>query len=795
MTRPIAALLLFVLSVPAAAQGPVTGPTTTPGSGRPAAPRSAAPLRLAPDRLPVPQDTPDSQAFLDRVAAAGPKLAETDARVEALLKQMTLEEKIGQMTNLVIDTVSTGRGADLRVDPAKLERAVVTYGVGSLQNVNPGAFPVAQWHEIIGKIQEAARRTRLKIPVLYGIDSIHGANYISEGTLFPQGTGMAATWNPELALRTAEITAAETRAAGIPWNFSPLLDVGRQALWPRLYETYGEDTYVTTVMGLGMVRGYEGTNVAARDRVASCLKHYVGYSVPVSGRDRTPALIPETTLREIFLPPFRAAVAAGAHTVMVNSGEVNGVPVHASRYLLTDVLRGELGFKGLVVSDYEDVKKLVSFHRVAADEKEATRMAVMAGIDVSMVPQDFSFVDHMLALVREGSIPESRVDEAVRHVLKLKFDLGLFESATPPASLRSEVGRRESREVALQAARESITLLKNVGGALPLAKGRKVFVTGPTAHSLLPLNNGWTFTWQGTDPSTYPTDRMTILEAIRAVAGAENVTYVPGTELERSIDVPEAAIAASAASVAVVCLGEGAYAETPGSVDDLTLPAPQLDLVTAIAATGIPVVIVLTEGRPRVITRVADSAAAILMAYNPGLEGAQAIAEVLFGDVNPSGKLPFTYPRYANALMTYDHKPYEVEGDGGRPARHAPLFAFGHGMSYTTFAYSDLKVGRKTIAAGERVPVSVTVTNTGTRPGKEAVLLFVRDMVATMTPPVKRLRRFAKVSLAPGEKRTLTFTLGPEDLSFVGPDGKWTLEPGVFTVTVGDLGDTFTVSR
>jgi beta-glucosidase len=794
MTKPIATLLLFALSVPAAAQGPVTGPSATPGTGRPAAPRRAAPLPLAPDRWPVAQDTPDSQAFLDRVSA-GPKLAETDPRVEALLKRMTLEEKIGQMTNLVINTISTGQGAGLRVDPAKLESVVVTRGLGSLQNVNPGAFPVAQWQEIIGKVQEAARRTRLKIPVLYGIDSIHGANYVSEGTLFPQGTGMAATWNPELALRTAEITAAETRAAGLPWNFSPLLDVGRQALWPRLYETYGEDTYVTTVMGLAMVRGYEGSNVAAQDRVASCLKHYIGYSVPVSGRDRTPALIPETTLREIFLPPFRAAVDAGAHTVMVNSGEVNGVPVHASRYLLTDVLRGELGFKGLIVSDYEDVKKLVSFHRVAADEKEATRMAVMAGVDVSMVPYDFSFADHLLALVREGSVPESRVDEAVRRVLKLKLDLGLFENPAPAAALRSAVGRTESREVALQAARESLTLLKNEKGALPLAKGRKVFVTGPTADSLLPLNNGWTFTWQGTDASAYPTDRLTLVEAIRAVAGAGNVTYAPGTELERAIDIPAAASAADAADVAVVCLGEGAYAETPGSVDDLALPAPQLALVEAIAATGTPVVLVLTEGRPRVITRVADRAAAILMAYNPGLEGAQAIAEVLFGDVNPSGKLPFTYPRHTNALLTYDHKPYEVEGDGGQPARNAPLYAFGHGLSYTTFAYGDLKVGRKTVAAGERVPVSVTVTNTGTRPGKEAVLLFVRDMVATMTPPVKRLRRFAKISLAPGQSRTLTFTLGPEDLSFVGPDGKWVLEPGAFTVTVGDLGDTFTVTR
>src|SRR5215471_7484994 len=493
---------------------------------------------------PVTADVADSQAFLESNSTVKFPPNSWNSKLDALLKQMTLEEKVGQMTQLEIGMVCSGRDQALQPDPAKLEKAVVKYGVGSILNVKDEALPVDKWHEIIRQIQTAAQKTRLKIPVIYGIDTIHGVNYTQGSTLFPQEIGMAATWNPELMKRAAEIAAMETRASGIPWSFSPVLDIGRQPLWPRFYETFGEDPYLAKVMGVATVRGYEGSNIAAKDKVASCLKHYVGYSFPLSGKDRSPAWIPEIYLREYFLPTFQAAIAAGAHTIMVNSGEVNGEPVHVSRYILTDLLRGELGFRGMVVSDWEDIKKLVSQHAVAATEKDATRMAVMAGIDMSMVPSDYSFSDNLIALVKEGTVPEARIDEAVRRILRLKFELGLFESPMPDASLKANLGRPESRAISLQAAQESITLLKNSNNLLPLAKGRKIFVTGPTADSQISLNNGWTYTWQGTKADLYPKNRPTILGAIEEKIGKQNVSYVPGASIEKEINLAEAAATA-----------------------------------------------------------------------------------------------------------------------------------------------------------------------------------------------------------------------------------------------------------
>jgi len=738
-------------------------------------------------------DTADSQIFLDANIKSGRPLPDRIPQVESLLAQMTLEEKVGQMTQLEIGMVATGKGQSLKIDPAKLQKAVVQYGVGSILNVSDEALPVEKWHEIIGQIQQAAQKTRLRIPVIYGIDTIHGANYVLEATLFPQEIGMAATWNPELMKRGSEIAALETRAAGIPWNFSPVLDLGRQPLWSRLFETFGEDPYLTRVMGVAAVRGYEGDNVAAKDRVASCMKHYMGYSFPLSGRDRSPAWIPEIYLREYFLPPFQSAVAAGARTVMVNSGEVNGVPVHASSHILDDILRKELGFKGLVVSDWEDIKKMVSQHRVAATEKEATRISVLAGVDMSMVPMDYSFSDNVIALAKEGAIPMSRIDEAVRRVLNLKFELGLFDSPMPDASQKSKVGSAEFRQASLDAARESITLLKNTGNILPLAKGRKVLVTGPTADNLMSLNNGWTYTWQGTKPELFPKDRLTILKAIEAKAGKENVKYVPGSALDKEVNIAEAASAARNADVVVVCLGEGAYCETPGNIEDLSLPDPQLKLAAAIAATGKPVVLVLAEGRPRLISRIADQMGAILMAYNPGLEGGQAVADIMFGDVNPSGKLPFTYPRNPHALIPYDHKAWELDSTGFGNAPVRPQFEFGFGLSYTTFEYSNLRVEPASIDASGQINVSVTVKNTGQRAGKEVAQIYVRDLVASITPPGKRLKRFAKISLAPGESRTLKFTLTTDDLSFIGANNKRIVEPGEFEVMVGSLTQKFTL--
>jgi beta-glucosidase len=741
----------------------------------------------------VADEVLDSQSFFNSAVNARSKSPDYTAKVEALLRQMTLEEKVGQMTQLEIGMICDGSDQKLRINPAKLEKAVVKYGAGSILNVSGEALTIDKWHEIIGQIQEAAKKTRLKIPVIYGIDSVHGVNYTQGATLFPQEIGMAATWNPELMKTAAEITAMETRASGIPWNFSPVLDLGKNPLWPRLYETFGEDPYLAKVMGVAMVRGYEGKNIAAKDRVAACLKHYLGYSFPLTGRDRTPAWIPEIYLREYFMPTFQAAVAAGAHTVMVNSGEINGVPVHASRYLLTDVLRTELGFRGLVVSDWEDIRKMVSQHGVAANEKEATRLAIMAGIDMSMVPSSYSFSDLLMALVKEGAVPVMRINEAVRRILTLKYELGLFDAPMPDASLKANFGTAKSRAVSLQAARESLVLLKNSNNLLPLAKGRKVLVTGPAANSLLSLNNGWTYTWQGTKEELYPKDRATILNAIRDKVGAENVEYVQGATLDKEVNLNEAVRAARNAEVAIVCLGEGAYAETPGNIDDLTLNEAQLRLAEAIIAAGKPVVLVLAEARPRIISRIADGVGATLLALNPGNEGGQAVADVLFGDYNPCGKLPITYPRQANALMNYDHKYWEAGDTPFGYTAFKPQFAFGTGLSYTSFAYSNLKLDKTKVARNGNVTVTVTVTNTGQRAGKEAVIVYVRDVVASITPPGKRVRRFAKIALAPGQSRTLSFTLTPADLSFIGSNLKPVVEPGDFEVMVGNLKDKFTL--
>src|SRR6267154_1094775 len=750
------------------------------------------------ERGPVRTDIDDSDLFFQNaIRTAGPE-RDNSQKIEALLKRMTLEEKVGQMTQLAIGMISNGRDQSIQIDPAKLDKAVVGYGVGSILNVSEQALTADRWHEIINQIQDSAtKKTRLGIPMIYGIDSIHGANYVQGSTLFPQEIGMAATWNPELMKRGSEIAAMETRAAGIPWSFSPVLDIGRQPLWPRFYETFGEDPYLDKVMGVAFVRGMEGNDISSPDHIATSLKHYVGYSFPLNGRDRPPAWIPENYLREYFLPAFDAAVKAGARTVMVNSAEINGVPGHINHHILTDILRDELGFKGFVVSDWEDIKKLVTVWHVAATEKEATRMAVMAGIDMSMVPLDYSFADYLIALVKEGAVPQTRIDEAVRRILKVKFELGLFENSMPNAALKSKIGLPESRQASLQAARESMTLLKNANNLLPLEKDRKVLVTGPTADSLLSLNNGWSYVWQGSEESLYPKDRLTIRRAIEAKAGAANVNYVPGTKIvrpagttsnntptimEAEVDIPAAVKAAAAADVVVLCLGEGSYTETPGDIPDLNIGEPQRKLAEAIEATGKPVILVLAEGRPRIVNGIADHANAVLMAYNPGNEGGQAVADVLFGDFNPCGKLPFTYPRFANGLMTYDHKAFETESFDNAGIRSQ--FEFGEGLSYTTFRYKDLGVDRKQIAATDQLSVSITVTNSGSRAGKEIVQLYLSDLVASLSPAGKRLKRFAKIYLEPGQSRTLRFKLRQDDLSFIGADNKPLIEPGEFEVMV-----------
>lgn len=729
-----------------------------------------------------------SAEYLARASrpAAPADAARIDALVEALLARMTLEEKVGQMVQVDIGVVSSGNGQQLRIDPLRLRGALHAYGTGSILNVAGSAFDVDQWRTVIGEIQAEAGRTRLGIPVLYGIDAVHGANYTLGATLFPQNLGMAATWNPELMEAAAALTAREVRASGIPWNFSPVLDVGRQPLWPRFYETFGEDSYLASVMGVAAVRGYEGTDVGRPDRVAATLKHFIGYSGPRSGRDRTPAAIGTRELREVYLPPFAAAVRAGAHAVMVSSGEIDGMPTHADALLLTTLLRQELGFRGVVVSDWEDVRKLVTVHRVAADEKEATRMAVLAGIDVSMVPNDFAFHPLLVELVREGSIPESRIDESVRRILRLKYELGLFDDPLPPPPAGG-VGSEEARRLALRAARESITLLRNRDDVLPLRRDLRVLVTGPTAASLEALNNGWSYTWQGrADP--YPAPRPTIVDAIRGKAA--EVVYVPGATLDAEVNLGAVREAAARADVVVVAVGEGAYAETPGNIEDLWLPEAQRRLVAAAVASGTPVVLVLVQGRPRILGDI-GGVHAVLMAYNPGNEGGSAVADVLFGDVNPGGRLPFTYPSAPNHLVTYDHVHAERQDASYGFEGFRPLFQFGDGLGYTRFAYEEPELSTRALAYGDSLAVSVTLRNVGALAGDEVVQLYLAQRVASLTPPTRRLKRFARVPLVPGEARTLRFHLTAGDLSHVGRDGRPVLQPGEFVVTVGGRAKTF----
>ncbi|MBW8768336.1 MAG: glycoside hydrolase family 3 C-terminal domain-containing protein [Gemmatimonadetes bacterium] len=749
-------------------------------------------------------------------ASAGQAAADPiGRRVETLLRQMSVEEKVGQMTQIALQSVSSRAGTPtvaVQIDSAKLDYAINQRHIGALLNVYNVAMSPEEWRDATAMIDRFARRAHLKIPVIYGIDAVHGQIYQTRSTIFPQNIAMAATFDRQLMRRASEITAYETRASGIPWNFSPVLDLGRQPLWPRYYETFGEDPYVASQMGVEAVLGYQrdpwpglepllGAGGAKPKMygpvfVAASAKHYLGYSMPLSGKDRTTAWIPERELRELFLPSFRAAINAGIRTVMVNSSDINGIPVHADPKILTDLLRKELGFTGVVDSDWEDIIRLYRIHNIAKTNKEAVREAVMAGIDMSMVPNSWSFTDDLLALVKEGAVPMSRIDEAVRRILRMKLELGAFENDVADPAMMANIGAPAFQAVSREAAAAAVTLLKNDRNLLPLAKSAKVFVTGPTADYLPSIYGGWSFTWQGTEQAMYPKDKKTLLAAVRAQVGDANVKYVPGSKINDSLDVAAAVQAAEGSDVAIVALGEDAYAETPGNIDDLTLPQPQLRLARAIEATGVPVVLVLYHGRPRIVRDAVDGARAIVTGYETGPFGGEAVAAVLFGDVNPSGRLPFSWPRYTGAILNaYDRaRPADVGGTDSTNRGYNPEWEFGHGLSYTTFAYSDLTVASQRVAPGDSVRVSVTVTNTGKRAGKEPVLLYVRDLVASVNPPMRRLRRFDKVSLEPGQSRTVSFAVAARELSFVGRDNKLVLEPGAFDAIVGPLTARFEVT-
>ncbi len=739
-----------------------------------------------------------------QVAPAIPADPVIEQNIQNWLKKMTLEEKIGQMCEITVDVVTDFPGSKdgFKLSEAMLDTVIGKYKVGSILNV---PLSVAQkkevWAAAIKQIQDKSMK-EIGIPCIYGVDQIHGTTYTLDGTLFPQGINMGAAFNRELTRRGAEISAYETKAGCIPWTYAPVVDLGRDPRWPRMWENYGEDCYVNAEMGVAAIQGFQGTdpNHIGPNHVAACVKHYMGYGVPVSGKDRTPSAIPRTDLREKHFAPFLAAIKAGALSLMVNSAVDNGMPFHANKELLTDWLKRDLNWDGMIVTDWADINNLCVRDHIAATKKEAIKIAINAGIDMSMVPYEVSFCDYLKELVEEGEVPMSRIDDAVARVLRLKYRLGLFEKPDWDIKAYDKFGSAEFAADALQAAEESEVLLKNEGNILPLAKGKKILLAGPNANSMRCLNGGWSYSWQGHRADDCAQAYNTIYEALCNKYGKENIIYEPGVTYapykndnwweENAPEIEKSVAAAAPADVIIACVGENSYCETPGNMNDLTMSTNQRNLVKALAATGKPVVLVLNQGRPRIINDIEPLAKAVVNVMLPGNYGGDALANLLAGDANFSAKMPFTYPKYINSLATYDYKPCENIGQmGGNYNYDAVMdvqWPFGFGLSYTTYNYSNLKVDKSQFTADDELVFTVDVTNTGKVAGKESVLLFSKDMVASSTPDNIRLRNFEKIELQPGETQTVTLKLKGSDLAFVGYDGKWRLEQGDFKVKCGD---------
>ncbi|HEY2721875.1 MAG TPA: glycoside hydrolase family 3 N-terminal domain-containing protein [Chitinophagaceae bacterium] len=736
-----------------------------------------------------------------RAQISAPLNPAVEAKVTQLIKQMTLEEKVGQMAQVSVESLGSSQGQVFSFSD-KLKDAVVNYKIGSILNT-PGPLQSAQdWNRILTEIQAAAKETNLKIPVLYGLDDIHGVSYVAGTTLFPQEIGQAATWNRELVYNAAVITAYEARASGVPWTFSPTLDLGTNPQWPRIWEDYGEDPYLSAELGVQFVKGAQEP-LGSKEKLVVSLKHYMDYSDPKSGQDRTDSWIPENYLREYHLPPYAAAVKAGARTVMVNSALINGIPTHVNKHILTDILKGELHFTGFIVSDWQDIENVYRRDKITKSIKEAIMLAINAGIDMSMIPYDYKeFCTDLIALVKEGKVSQQRIDDAVRRILRVKYELDLFN--TPNTYLKDypKFGSPDFQKTAYNTAAESITLLKNTNNLLPLSKTMKILVTGPNANSMRSLNGGWTYTWQGDRTNEYGQRYNTILEAVTNKFGKENVSYVPGVAYNEKgkyyedmiVNIDSAVQAAANVDDILLCIGENSYTETPGNLVDLTMSDNQLALANALIKTGKPVIFILNEGRPRIISKIEPGASAILDVYLPGNYGADALASILTGEVNPSGKLPITYPRYTNALIPYIHKP--SEGDSNpQGGMFRPQYPFGFGLSYTSFAYSNLAIDKNTFDPNETATISVTVTNTGSHEGKEIVQLFISDLVASFTPDVKRLRGFEKVLLKVGESKTVSFKIPMKQLAYVGPDNKLHLEEGEFKIQVANQTATLNISK
>lgn len=732
------------------------------------------------------------------VIKSDPKI---EAQVEQTLKKLTLEEKIGQMMELVTDLFGANdKNGVFYIDEHKTDSILSRYKIGSILNAPNTCAPTAkQWEKYIAQIQKISMK-RIGIPCVFGLDQNHGSTYTQGGTLFPQNINVAATFNREIARRSAEATAYETRAVSIPWTYSPTVDLGRDARWPRIWENFGEDCYLSSEMGKAMVYGFQGEDPNNIDQyhIATSMKHFMGYGVPWTGKDRTPAYISPADLREKHFAPFLAGLQAGALTVMVNSASVNGMPMHANKDILTGWLKEETGWDGVLITDWADINNLYTREMVAKDKKDALRIAINAGIDMIMEPYSCDACGYLVELVKEGKIPMSRIDDACRRVLRMKYRLDLFKNPTQKLKNYPKFGGEEFAKLALEGATESMVLLKNEGNILPLQHGKKILLTGPNANQMRCLDGGWSYTWQGHRADEFAGKYNTIYEAFCNEYGKENVILNQGVTYnekgkyweENEPQIQGAVAAAKDADVIVACIGENSYTETPGNLTDLWLSENQRNLVKALAQTGKPVILVLNEGRPRLIADIEPLAQGIVNILIPGNMGGDALANLVSGKSNFSGKMPYTYPKEINSLANYDFKKSEevgtMEGAYDYNAKITQQWGFGYGLSYTSYKYSNLKVSQSDFRHGDIIKVSVDVKNTGKVAGKESVLLFSSDLIASMVPDGRRLRAFDKVELQPGETKTMIFELKADDLAFVGWNGKWRLEEGDFKLMIAD---------
>lgn len=727
--------------------------------------------------------------------------AKIEAKVDQTLKKLTLEEKVGQMMEIVIDLLGgNDKNGVFYIDEHKADSIFSHYKVGSILNAPNTCAPTAQqWEKYMAQIQKLSMK-RMGVPCIFGLDQNHGSTYTQGGTLFPQNINVAATFNREIARRSAEATAYETRAASVPWTYSPTVDLGRDARWPRIWENFGEDCYLSSEMGKAMVYGFQGEDPNHIDQyhIATSMKHFMGYGVPWTGKDRTPAYISPADLREKHFAPFLAGIKAGALSVMVNSASVNGMPMHANKEILTHWLKEQTGWDGVLITDWADVNNLYTREMVAKDKKDALRIAINAGIDMVMEPYSCDACGYIIELVNEGKIPMSRIDDACRRVLRMKYRLGLFEHPTQKLKNYPLFGGEQFAQLALEGATESMVLLKNNNNILPLQKGKKILLTGPNANQMRCLDGGWSYTWQGNRTDEFAGKYNTIYEALCNEYGKENIVLNQGVTYneagkyweENEPQIAAAVEAAKNVDVVVACIGENSYTETPGNLTDLWLSENQRNLVKALATTGKPIILVLNEGRPRLIADIEPLAQGVVDILIPGNYGGDALAQLLSGKANFSGKMPYTYPKEINSLANYDFKKSEevgtMTGAYDYNAKITQQWGFGQGLSYTTYQYSNLKVDKATFAHDDVIRVSVEVKNTGKVAGKESVLLFSSDLMASMVPDGRRLRAFDKVALQPGESKTVTFDLKANDLAFVGWDGKWILEEGDFKLMVAD---------